>query len=294
MKLDASAWSNPGERSTRLYCPGCGAGLPFEAMAAGQRLARCRQCGKLVRKIDRRAWPATIYDKLTGDQNYSGQPDDEEIRLEIAPNYPYPALPCAYCEHINHDHPPVRSNGQQFCANCGADLKKFCLNCDAPIFVLDYYCTHCRSDQEKVKYAVEAMYWQHYNEGKRLAGLGRWEDAERELSVFFNPSPDLDREHIRRARQIYISSIAPYDAGQGLQLYNESIERLRLAEEARERQLQRRQMQRWAWRGGAVVGLAVISWLVFGSWWTIFVIVPGLLLLIAVLVFLLLSHLGLS
>ena len=293
MRLDASAWATPGEQPARLRCPGCGAGLPFEAMAAGQRLARCRQCGQLVRKAVRRKWPTTVYETVSGDRNYATVDEDAEVNLEVAPGYPYPALPCPYCEHINHDAPPIRSTGQQYCANCGADLKKPCLNCDGPLYILDHYCTHCRSDQEQVKYEIEGMYWQHYNEGKRLAGLGRWADAERELALFFNPRTDLDREHVRRARQIYVSSIAPFDAGQGLQTYNEAVGHLRQADEHDRRRLERRKLQRWAWRGGAVLALSLVSWIVFGSWWAIFLVVPAVGLLLFLLVVFVLAHLGL-
>ena len=294
MRLDASAWANPGEASGRLRCPGCGAGLPHDALGAGQRLTRCRQCGQMVRRAVRRNWPAAAFESFSGDRNYATIDEDAEVRLEVAPDYTYPALPCPYCEHINHDAPPIRVSGQQYCAHCGADLKKSCLNCDAPLYILDYYCTHCRSDQERVKYEVEALYWQHYNEGKRLADIGRWQDAERELSLFFNPHDDLDREHVRRARQIYVSSIAPFDSGHGLQVYNETMAQLRQVDESHARYMQRRKRQRWVWRAGFVVLLGIFSSIFLGSWWAVFVIVPLVALAFIILAFVLLAHLGLT
>lgn len=295
MRLETSAWSNSRERPERGRCPSCGAGIPAEALAGGQRLARCRQCGQMLRRVVTRVWPADpAAASPVRDWNRSLPEPASQEHLEPAPIYPYPALQCPYCEHINQDLPPLRLSGQQYCANCGADLKKHCLRCDAPMYVLDYYCMRCRSDQEQLKYELEALYWQHYNEGKRLAQIGRWQDAERELSLFFNPRPDYDPEDVRQARQIYASSIRPSDEGEGLRLYNEAVEHLRRAYQTRQRRLQRRKMARWGAVGAGVLLLGVFSALTFGSWWAIFVIVPFAALLIVMLVFLLLSILGLN
>ncbi|HEX2916173.1 MAG TPA: hypothetical protein VH186_35765 [Chloroflexia bacterium] len=305
MTVNANTWSDAGENNARLTCPSCGAGLPPDTMSAGQRLARCKQCGQMLRRPVRRNWPGSPAAKLEsaptafswGDYqaNTEGlfRPEPGE-KLELAPSYPYPALQCPYCEHVNQDQPRIRASGQQFCANCGADLKKNCLSCDASLYVLDHYCTHCRTDQEKLKYEIEGLYWQHYNEGKRLAQLGRWEDAERELSLFFNPQPGLDPGHVRQARQIYVKNIAPYDGGEGLRLYNECIEQLRLADEAYQRQLQRRKYQKWGMIAALVVALGIFSSMVFGSWLTIFVLIPLVAVGIALLVLFILSNLGLG
>jgi hypothetical protein len=162
------------------------------------------------------------------------------------------------------------------------------------MYVLDHFCTHCRSDQEKAKYEIEGVYWQHFNEGKRLAQMGRWADAERELGLFFNPLPGLDRDHVRLAHQIYVSSIAPYDGGEGLRLYNEAVEQLRLAQEAYRRKAQRARYGKWAAVGVVILLLAVFSAVTLGSWWAIFIIVPVASLLLIFIIWLILVHLGLS
>jgi hypothetical protein len=298
MRLETSAWSNSQERPERWHCPSCGVGLPAEALAGGQRLARCRQCGQMLRRVVTRLWPtqSAAFDaaSTTPDWNRGLPEPAPQEHLEPAPVYPYPALQCPYCEHINQDVPAIRLNGQQYCANCGADLKKKCLRCDEPMYVLDYYCMRCRSDQEQLKYELEALYWQHYNEGKRLARLGRWLDAERELSLFFNPRREFDPEDVRLARQIYASSIRPSDDGEGLQLYNEAVEHLRRSYEARQRSLRRRKYARWGAVGGGILLLGIFSAITFGSWWAIFVIVPFAGLLVVMLIFILLSILGLN
>lgn len=309
MRLDADTWFDPNsngnhsETTTRLHCPSCSSALPREAMAAGQRLARCRRCGQLLRRVvGRQAWPnssaatnespATAFAWGNLDNTMPHFPQANDV-LEIAPSHPYPALPCPYCEHLNRDNLPMRP-GQQYCANCGADLKKRCLNCEASLSVLDYFCTHCRTDQERLKYEIEAVYWQRFNEGKRLAQLGRWQDAERELSLFFNPSPNVDRDEARRARQIYVGAIAPGDAGVGLALYNEAVEGLRLSYEGQQRKLQQRKIMQWSLVGVAMVGMAIFSALSFGSWWFIFIIGPAALLVVIVLLAFLLGSIGLG
>ncbi len=305
MRLGTGAWSNgngnEGSSSPRLSCPNCGAALAQAAMAAGQRLARCRQCGQMLRRPFRRTWPtspaagresASTAFAWTDTSAFVPTPPEAGDYLETGPNYPPPALQCPYCEHLNQDNP--RMGAGQFCGNCGAHLKKTCLNCDAPMYILDHFCTRCRSDQERVKYEVEGMYWQRFNEGKRLAGLGRWQDAERELSLFFEPDPNLDREQIRQARQIYISSIAPFDGGEGLRLYNEARAALRDEEEAYERRLARRRNQRWIVLAALPVLLAVLSALTFGSWWAIFVIVPVVGVALALLILFVLANIGLG
>lgn len=291
MRLNTGAWSNTGEGRAGWRCPACGAALPDEAFAAGQRLARCRRCSKMVRRETTEGWPVSGAVGSPGLQPevYAGQEN-----LEIFPSYPYPVLACPYCEHLNQDGLAQRSDGQQFCANCGADLKKSCLNCAEPMYVLDHFCTRCRSDQEKARYEIEGAYWQRFNEGKRLARMGRWEDAERELGLFFNPIPGLDREHVRLAHQIYVSSIAPADQGDGLRLYNEVVEQLRITQAAQRRKQQRQKYYKWVAVAAVVLILAVFSAVTLGSWWAIFVIVPVASFIILLIGWLILVHLGLS
>jgi hypothetical protein len=285
-----------GESRAGWRCPACGASLPDEAFAAGQRLARCRHCSKMVRRETSQGWPSsgTLQDSAAFQPETIQQAQIQQERLQLAPSYAYPALACPYCEHLSQDGPAMRSNGQQFCANCGADLKKACLNCDEPMYILDHFCTRCRSDQEKAKYEIEGVYWQHFNEGKRLAQLGRWQDAERELGLFFNPAPGLDREHVRLAHQIYVSSIAPFDGGEGLRLYNEAVEQLRLTQEAYRQKLQRRKYQKWAAVAVAILCLAVFSAVTLGSWWAVFVIVPLASFILILVAWLILVQLGLG
>ncbi len=297
MRLDTDVWSYSDEgagQPARWQCPSCGAGLPPEALSSGQRLARCRKCSQMLRLVSARNWPTHPSESAPHplDRGYSAGSALME-QLEPLPGYPPPALQCPYCEHVNTDSPSYRASGQQFCANCGADLKKDCLNCDASLYVLDYYCTRCRSDQEQLKYEIEAVYWQHYNEGKRLAALGRWQDAERELSLFFGTATDFDREHLRRARQIYVRSIAPYDAGEGLRIYNDVLEQLRLLEEDSERRLQRRKRRKWVLAGAGFLLLALFSASTLGSWWAIFIVAPVVALLLVLLILFLFGSLGL-
>jgi hypothetical protein len=292
MRLDTSAWSNTGEGRAGWRCPACSAALPDEAFAAGQCLARCRRCSKMVRRETTQGWPLSgpLLDSRALPPEVNAVPE----RLEIFPSYPYPALPCPYCEHINQDGLTQRPDGQQFCANCGADLKKSCLNCAEPMYTLDHFCTRCRTDQEKARYEIEGVYWQRFNEGKRLARTNRWQDAERELGLFFNPAPTLDREQVRLAHQIYVSSIAPADHGDGLRLYNEVVEQLRITQAARRRKQQRQKYYKWVAVAVAVVLLAIFSAVTLGSWWAIFVIVPVASFIILFIGWLLLAHLGLS
>ncbi|MDB5079396.1 MAG: hypothetical protein JWP00_1320 [Chloroflexi bacterium] len=294
MRLDSSAWSNTGD-SAGWQCPGCGANLPDAAFAAGQRLARCRRCSKMVHREtpQPQGWPVGPDRPLQESRSFPASPSQPD-RLEVAPSYAFPALACPYCEHLNQDGRSVRPDGQQFCANCGADLKKACLTCDEPMYVLDHYCTRCRSDQEKAKYEIEGVYWQHFNEGKRLVQLGRWEDAERELGLFFNPAPGLDREHVRLAHQIYVSSIAPFDGGEGLELYNEAVEQVRLSREAYRQKLQRRKYQKWVGLAVAALLLGILSAVTLGSWWAIFIIVPLASFIIILVGWLILVNLGLA
>jgi hypothetical protein len=291
MRLDTSAWSNTGDGKAGWHCPACGAVLPDEAFAGGQRLARCRRCSKLVRRETAQGWPVSgAFDGRALPPEGYAEPD----RLEIFPSYPYPVMPCPYCEHLNQDGLAQRADGQQFCANCGADLKKLCLNCGEPMYVLDHFCTRCRADQERTKYEIEGVYWQRFNEGKRLAQMGRWADAERELGLFFNPAPTLDRDQVRLAHQIYASSIAPADHGDGLRLYNEVVEQLRLTGAAQRRKQQRQRYYKWVAVAAVVLLLGIFSAVTLGSWWAIFVIVPVASLLILFIGWLILVHLGLS
>ena len=288
MRLDTSAWSNTGGGRAGWRCPACSAALPDEAFAGGQHLTRCRRCSKMVRRQAVQGWPLQGGSTLQPEV-YAGQE-----RLEISPSYPYPVLACPYCEHLNQDGLAQRPDGQQFCANCGADLKKSCLNCNEPMYVLDHFCTRCRADQEKAKYEIEGAYWQRFNEGKRLAQIGRWQDAERELGLFFNPVPTLDRDHVRLAHQIYVSSIAPADRGDGLRLYNEAVEQLRITQAAQRRRQRRQKYYKWIALASAVLLLAVFSAVTLGSWWAIFVIVPVASFIILLIGWIILAHLGLS
>lgn len=259
---------------------------------AGQRLARCRQCSKMVRRETAQGWPvsnASTESRSLQPELYNG-PD----RLVVFPSYAYPIIPCPYCEHLNQDGLAQRPDGQQFCANCGADLKKLCLSCGEPMYVLDHFCTRCRSDQERAKYEIEGVYWQRFNEGKRLAGLHRWQDAERELSFFFNPLPGLDRNEVRLAHQVYVSSIAPNDHGEGLRLYNEAVAKVRLIEATRRRKEQRRKYYKWVAAAVVILLLGIFSAVTLGSWWAIFVIVPVASFIILLIGWIILAHLGLG
>jgi hypothetical protein len=221
--------------------------------------------------------------------------------LELVPRYPYPNLQCPYCEHLNYDNVAGDAeNGrrtQQYCANCGADLKKACLVCSYPLYILDNFCGRCRSDQEQAEYQLEAVYWQRFNEGKRLAQAKRWEDAYQELSLFFGTDREVadigyNIKQVREARQLYRTSIANHDKGVGLQLYNDSREQLRRVAQAHKRAAQARRFIKYA---AVAVGLLMMgTWSAFnlGAWWSIFVLVPAVVLILGFLVILMLIHFG--
>lgn len=290
------------EASPKLQCPACKTVLPQSAMASGQRLARCKECGQMVRRAIKQAWPASASAAANNESDPTTFEWDgtlvyqtpQNVALEIGPTPTYPAMPCPYCEYVNQAAGKARADGQQFCTNCSANLKKTCLNCDQSLYVLDHFCRFCRADQEKVQYEIEALYWQHFNEGKRLALAGRWEDAEQELSLFFAPDPHLDRQHVRRAHQIYVSNIAPQDGGEGLHLYHDVLEGLRRQEAKQGRGLQRRKYGRWVAIGAVVLGLGLFSSTAFGAWWLIFLLVYLGVIGLAVLAFFAVIQLGLS
>ncbi len=309
MQADINTWSNSGDwerEAGRWRCPACGEGFSQEAFAGGRRMARCRRCSQMVRKVIPGIWPTSPsvgtesapHPQDWQDFSYQSPTAPLAEQLELAPSYPPPSLQCPYCEHLSRDMGIIRANGQQFCANCGGGLKKLCLNCTSPMYVLDYHCPVCRSDQEKLKYEIEALYWQQYNEGKRLAQLGRWYDAEQALAIFFRPSPQDDPEEVRRARQVYASNLAATDGGEGLQLYNEAVEQLRQNQAAEQlylqRQQQRRQWTKWGAIGGALLLMGIFSATTLGSWWAIFLVAPVVVFLLVIILFFLASMFGLG
>lgn len=288
----------------KLNCPACRRLLPREAWLNGQRLGRCRGCGKLVRRVTERPWPWPVGERPTTESaptafEWGSSPTAETVQmrspaptlLELAPNYPALTLPCPYCEHVNTEsHAP-----QQFCGNCGANLKKSCAACDAPMFVMDYFCNRCGSDQEQAKLQIEAGYWQRYNEGKRLAGAGDWAGACRELGLFVvGNGGENDPLETRRARQFYLSTIAPRDNNEGVELYNQAAAALeKLRQKAKRDHAKPSGRNRW----GQIIVMwsLVITFVVAtitGTWWLL--ATPFVMVLIFFFIIVIMGALGLG
>lgn len=285
-----SGYTGLETQSYGLNCPNCGELLERTAFDGGRRLARCWHCGGLVRAQTRPRPVRTESEnqgetgRLTGGFSLP--------RLETAQSYAPPHLQCPYCEHVNRELPQANSPSL-YCSNCGAELKKLCLNCDRPMYVLDHFCPYCRTDQERAQYELETLLWQEYNEGKRLAKLGYWEPAHRHLSLFFNPDAiGADPVHAGRAQAVYRHSIAPEDGGEGLRLYNEALQRLRQRANEELKQEERRKQAKWGVVALLVGLLALWSAFSLGAWWAIFAIGFGVVIVLALLILFVLLSIG--
>lgn len=231
----------------------------------------------------------------------TGQPVATKVTVEIAKRYPYPYLQCPFCEQLNYDvrGPDQNWQTQQFCSNCGADLKKECLNCGYPLYILDHFCGRCRSDQERAEYEFEAWFWQHFNEGKRLAQNKEWGLALRELSLFFGPDRETafygyGARQVREARRVYRGNISNRDRGEGLRLYNECHQQLKKEAQAQAQAMQRRKLAKYLVIGLVLILMGVWSASSLGSWWAIFVLIPAVALIMGGLLLMLLAHSGAS
>ncbi|MEI6045275.1 MAG: zinc ribbon domain-containing protein [Chloroflexota bacterium] len=283
--------------SFSLNCPNCGEALERNAFEGGRRLTRCWHCGEMVRSAVRssrgRAETSPFSSSEWAERN-TPKASGSRIQLEQVPSHPYPNLQCPYCEHLNRELVVQADKTSFYCTNCGAELKKACLNCERPMYVLDHFCPYCRTDQEEAQYELEALYWQQFNEGKRLAKIGHWEDAHRHLALFFNPDAiGADPVNLQRAEAVYRHSIATVDEGEGLRLFNESLQRLRHQIHEELKQEERRRWAKWG-LGLLVLGLlALWSAVNFGAWWAIFAIALGVIVVIGLLIlFVLLSISG--
>jgi transcription elongation factor Elf1 len=271
-----------------LFCPACGEVLERDAFEGGKRLTRCWHCGGMVKAVVRPKAPWAV----AGQYQEQTERVSNRTRLEQVPSYAPPNLQCPFCEHVNRELPGQSNPAGLFCANCGAALQKGCLNCDRPMYVLDHFCPYCRTDQGRALYELEVDYWHQYNEAKRLARMGRWEDAHSYLRVFFDPDVAETNPKAKYARSIYLSSIAPQDGGEGLQIYNETLNHLRWQAKEELRQEQRRRMLKWV-IGAFLLGLlALWSAMTFGSWWAIFVIGLGAVVLIGIIILFILISIG--
>lgn len=265
-----------------LICPNCGNALEQHAYEGGKRLARCWHCGGMIRAASQ-----TRPEWGRGETLARVKPS-----LELVKSYGPPHFQCPYCEHINRES-NLQQSDSLFCANCGADLKTACLNCEKPMYVLDHFCPFCRTDQERAQYELEAFFWQQYNEGKRLARSGRWEDAYNYLALFFNPEAIGAEPHrAKLAAEIYRSSIALEDGGEGLRLFNDAIERLRRRVDEDMQQERRRRLAMWGVGLLVFCMLALWSALTFGAWWAIFVIGLGLVVIVGLLILFVLLSVG--
>jgi len=276
-----------------LNCPSCGEALERGAFEEGRHLARCWHCGKMVRAAVR---PRTSWSALnSGQAEASGRGEQAAIsraQLETAPSYGPPNFQCPYCEHINREV-SIQANQTLYCGNCGAALKKACLDCNRPIYILDHFCPYCRADQERVQYELEALYWQQFNEGKRLAKVRRWEEARHYLAIFFDPAAiGADPIQSQQAQQIYRRSIAPEDGGEGLRFYNEALHQMSQQAIKELKQERRREWFKWGFIATIVGLVALWSALTFGSWWAIFAIVLLVGLALGLLAFLFLISVG--
>lgn len=289
----------------RLRCPACGKILAQEAWAQGQRLGRCRYCSNLVRRVTERPWPwpvvpprstgesgnSSLDSGATGSQeDYSNLPPTSPV-LQVVSGLPALTLPCSYCEHVNRDE----GMPQQFCGNCGANLKKTCISCSAPMAVTDYFCPRCGNDQEQAKLQVEAFYWQRYNEGKRQSQLGNWEAVRRELGLFLDTrsNDEYDPLEARRARQLYATAIAPRDGGEGIRLYNEALEHLQKRQQGRRRQKAlRKTLPRTILAGLLLLPGLLLAATTGAIWWML--AAPAIIVLLIFLVVVILGSLGLG
>ncbi len=304
----------------RLDCPVCSTALGQKQVQNGRRLARCRGCGTLLRIVSSESeaaanessgtpfdWPHNrwgLHDVKTEPVRLhpalAARATETKFTVQIAARQPYPNLQCPYCEHLNYDTSGGSEAGwrvQQFCANCGADLKKECLVCSYPLYVLDHFCGRCRSDQERAEYEFEAVYWQRFNEGKRLATAQRWDAACRELTLFFGTDREtaeagFNIKEVREARHIYRSSIASYDRGVALNLYHECQEQVRREARATQQAIQRGRVLKYVAGAGLLLAMGVWSALNLGAWWSIFILVPAVGLVLVFLLLVMLIHFG--
>lgn len=269
-----------------LFCPNCGEVLERNAFEGGRRLARCWHCGGMVRAAIRPRSSRTA----TGEWNERVTP---RTRLEPASWYAPPSLQCPYCEHVNRENPSQTESSKVYCVNCGAALKMACLNCERPMYVLDHFCPYCRTDQERAQYELEVYCWQQFNEGKRLARLGRWDDAHSCLRIFFDPQAAGDDEpRTKYARTVYLNSIAMEDGGEGLRIFNETLEHLRRQANEQLRRDERSRLVKWGVVVALIGALGLWSALTLGSWWAIFAIGIAAIVLVGFLVLFILASIG--
>ncbi len=275
-------------------CPTCGVTVSQEQLQPDRRLARCWNCGQMLRLVYERAgvaWPASRPPEESAPTQFNwGEgtktlPEMARLRIETAPFYPYPSIQCPHCEFVNSE--AGLPNGSLFCVNCGQDLKKNCIVCDTPMYLLDRFCRNCRNDQESAQYQLEAIYWQHYNEGVKLAQAKRWQEARDYLALFFNPAPPQaaqERQRQQQARQIYLRSIAPAEGERGLNLYRKSGEELIKAEARVKTRALRRKFRKWGMIGGGFLLAGIWSTIVLGNFGAIFALIPVAVVIALVLI----------
>lgn len=286
-----------------LLCPNCGVTLRRSQTENGNRLARCWNCGQMLRFVNRveLKWKGALPNPEKFDINATipALPEikDAGLLAEATKTYNYPYLQCPKCEHVNY----ANNANFQYCVNCGEDLKKNCIVCDQPLYVLDQFCSNCRNDQERALLELEAFYWQRYNEGKRQTEAGNWQEARRNFDLFFSHDYPDDPEQSRmynQARFIYKTSIAPLEGTDGVVWYNQVLDAQRESQvqysQAITRKAKSTKRRYLILLGGLVVTMSLASNAVLGTWWAIFLVGPIAGIIAFVILLLLLFSIGLN
>lgn len=298
--------SQSNQLNQNLQCPNCGVKLRPSQTENGYRLARCWNCGQMMRfvnALDLR-WKGNLPDPKTLDwQNPNLTiPDFPEIQnrglvVEAIKAYPYPYMQCPKCEHVNYANDATL----QYCVNCGEDLKKSCIVCDQPLYVLDQFCSNCRNDQERAQIELEAFYWQRYNEGKRLAEAGNYAEARRNFDLFFSPEYPDDPEQARmynQARFVYKTSIAPLDGNDGIIWYNRVLDAQHDVQERYIRSVTKKAKSTKRRYLGllivSVIAMSLVSNALLDTWWAIFLVGPVAGIVLFLILLILLFSLGLN
>jgi predicted amidophosphoribosyltransferase len=295
---------NPTNQS--LLCPNCGVKLRSSQTGSGYRLARCWNCGQMMRFVNALElnWKGNLpnpkdLDRHDPSLTLPALPDikDKGFLVEPIKTYTYPHLQCPKCEHVNY----ANDSSVQYCVNCGDDLKKSCIVCDQPLYVLDQFCSNCRNDQERAQIELEAFYWQRYNEGKRLAESGNYGEARRNFDLFFSPEYPDDPEQARmynQARFIYRTSIAPVDGNKGIVWYNRVLDAQHTVQEryvqTATRKAKRTKRRYWVLLAVSVVTMSIASNAIFGAVWAIFLVGPVAGVIAFIILMLLLASIGIN
>ena len=283
---------------TSPVCASCGTVLEPEQYIEEFQIARCNSCKSLLRLVRRNAANnSALYppgESKPYDSEWVKGANGTRIFTELLEPLSYPNLYCPYCETINR----VYGVESPDCRSCGKALTETCLNCQRSLYILEYFCTACHTDQRIAMKEIVANYKARYWYRVQMAKQGHWQEAVDALGIFFNPAlphSAVEKSQIEQARSTFLKHLAPSEKERekGVKLYWQAKQNLQKGISPDERKWRRHKR----WTGPASVGLLVLLPLAFFFLTELFgisVIIVSISLLVAILVVLVIvTNLGL-